>query len=270
MEEKKKIKVSLSAIVIFILIAIIIGMGFYIYKLNKDKYYMNVGASQQIKELNDKIDDLEDKIKKDENKENNEKVNELEKENNSSSYDEYNEIKFDNDYFLDNGQITKIDEETNQFSSKELGVSFKYPSNFEIQYTVEDSIIIKPYDGAKIEMGIYTIKDNYSEWLDFYENEPWAIRIKDKGDTRFSDYNAHYYRYNLGNGPDDYECKSVFININDNEGYIASFSVDIWLYGISEDLDIVDWEKMEKRQNEKYSEYEPIFDNIISTLKFEK
>ena len=55
-------------------------------------------------------------------------------------YDEYNEIKFDNDYFLDNGQITKIDEETNQFSSKELGVSFKYQCNFKINI---DYVLIK-------------------------------------------------------------------------------------------------------------------------------
>lgn len=69
MEEKKKVKVSLLAIVIFILIAIIIGMGFYIYKLNKDKYYMTVGGSQQIEELNDKIDELESKNTKNANSE---------------------------------------------------------------------------------------------------------------------------------------------------------------------------------------------------------
>ena len=62
MEEKNLTKISLYSIIIFMLIVIIIGMGLYIYKLNKDKYYMSIGASQKIEELNNKIDDLEEKL----------------------------------------------------------------------------------------------------------------------------------------------------------------------------------------------------------------
>ena len=68
MEEKRKIKVSLSTIIIVVLIGIIIGMGIYIYKLNIDKYYMTIGASQKIEELNNKISDLEEQLEKDVNK----------------------------------------------------------------------------------------------------------------------------------------------------------------------------------------------------------
>ena len=113
MEEKKKIKVSLSAIITLILIAIIIGMGFYIYKLNKDKYYMTIGASKQIEELNDKIDNLEDKIKKDENKEN----VKLEENNEDIILDaENNSVKtVDNVDLILNGQIVEINKETKRF-----------------------------------------------------------------------------------------------------------------------------------------------------------
>ncbi|MBQ6991931.1 MAG: hypothetical protein IJN50_03340 [Clostridia bacterium] len=68
MEEKRKMKVNLSTIIIVVLIGIIIGMGIYIYKLNKDKYYMTIGASQKIEELNNKISDLEEQLEKDDNK----------------------------------------------------------------------------------------------------------------------------------------------------------------------------------------------------------
>ena len=68
MEEKRKMKVNLSTIIIVVLIGIIIAMGLYIYKLNKDKYYMIIGASQKIEELNNKISDLEEQLEKDDNK----------------------------------------------------------------------------------------------------------------------------------------------------------------------------------------------------------
>ena len=256
MEEKKKIKLNLSAIVIFILIAIIIGMGFYKYKLNKDKYYMTIGASQQIEELNNKINNLEENIDL-ENK----------KEEENDLY--YNDIKFDNNYFIENGQITKIDEDTKQFYSKELGLSFQYPNYFEIEYTDYDIIRLKPIsDNSLVEIGIGTKKESYSEWLSIYKDDPWAIEVVNEGDIKVSNNDAHYFRCNVGNGLDDYKTKDIFIKIDNNQGFKTGFSVGLGDFG--NDLEIIDWKKVSERQDEKYIEYEPIFDNIISTLKFEK
>lgn len=276
MEEKKKVKVSLSAIVIFILIAIIIGMGCYIYKLNKDKYYMTIGALQQIEELNDKIDKLEEKVQKHENKENVEleenNNSETEKEVETNLEDKYNDIKFDNDYFLDNGQIIKIDEETNQFSSKELGLSFQYPNHFEIEYTIFDSIRIKSSENKLFSMSIGTIKDDYNEWLSFYKNDPWAVSIIGEGDFENLSYKGYYFETVVGNGLDRYKDKDIFIRTNDKEGYIAGLTVDyeIEYEGVLDDLEKVDWDEIFEKQDKMYDEYEPIFDNIVSTLKFKK
>ena len=165
MEEKKKIKVSLSAIVIFILLAIIIGMGFYIYKLNKDKYYMTVGASQQIEELNGKIDDLEDKIKKDENKENAENI-----ELNSEQKEKYETLELEKETLADferNARETYLD----YFYMDEEKIIKEYFINEtvanepsykdECSVTLFENNLCSIYEGYGFcKSGSYYIKDN--------------------------------------------------------------------------------------------------------------
>ena len=267
MEEKKKIKVRLSAIITLILIAIIIGMGFYIYKLNKDKYYMNIGASKQIEELNDKIYNLEDKIKKDENKEN------VKLEEKETSEDENEEIDtsvvLDNSYFIDNGQITSIDINTRKFTSEELGISFEYPSDWDIKDSYGFIEITSP--SPLVTISIKNEILNYSEILNYYKNDPWAMRIFEEGNIKVSNYDGYYFKSITGNGLDNYKDKTILIDLNGNKGLQISFGVSHDLYKLdSMDYSEKEKEEITKKQDKMYDEYEPIFDNIISTLKFEK
>lgn len=230
MEKKKVIKISLSTIIIlFILVSIIIGMGFYISKLNKDKYYMTIGASQKIEELNNKIDDLEENLQK-------------------------NSIK----------ESVKLEE---QFSSDDLGISFQYPSDWEIKDSYGFIEIVSP--SPLVTINIKKERLNYSEELNYYKNDPWAMRIFEEGNTKVSNYNGYYFKSITGNGPDSYKQKIILIDLNNNEGFQISFSVSHDLYKLdSMDYSEEEMAEITKKQDKMYDEYEPIFSQIVSTLKF--
>ena len=165
MEDKKKIKLSLSAIVIFILIVMIVGMGCYIYKLNKDKYYMTVGASQKIKELNNKIDKLEENTPKDENKEKVENI-----ELNSELQEKYETLELEKETLADfekNARETYLD----YFYMDEEKIIKEYFINEieanepsykdECSVTLFENNLCSIYEGwGFCKSGSYYIKDN--------------------------------------------------------------------------------------------------------------
>ncbi|MGM9970436.1 MAG: hypothetical protein ACI35S_08585 [Anaeroplasma sp.] len=163
MEDKKKIKVSLSEIIIFLLIVTIFVMGFYIYKLNKDKYYITIGSSQEIERLNNKINDLKDKNvvleDSEEIKELNDKIKELENKNES--------LQISLDYYLeqDDNSYVFVREITNKKIS---------------EYIIDEKII----DGAGIsyeDVSITLYEDNVCEIYEGYGNGLTGVyRIDDK------------------------------------------------------------------------------------------
>jgi len=258
MKDKKKIKISLSAIIIFLLIATIIGMSFYIYKLNKDKYYMTIGASQEIEELNNRINSLKVKIEQ-----KGKEINELEDNDSNTNLDNIKE-NISNYDFIVNDQIVKINEDTKKFTSEDLKISFEFPKSWMISQksnnNYEQINIESPMDSVMICM---MSKENYhseSELKDIL-NIDFGSNVLEEGNIKISGYNAYFKEFTFGDGPDWSKEKIILIDLGNSEYYEIYFSVHSGEYY---------YDYSEKELLELYDEYEPIFDNIVSTLKFEK
>ena len=259
--EDKKVKVSLSGFLLIIAIIILITQGYIIYRWDNERK-MNqeeiVRLSDEIYNLIEKNNKLEANIDTDfEEEENNEdNILDVEIENNSVK-------TLENMDLILNGQIIEMDENTKRFDSEK--VSFEFPKSWMISQSINENFeeinIISPM--ASVSSKIMLFNEWYGEEGELKEmlSLDYGSNVLDEGSIKISDCNAYYKEYTFGDGPGWDKQKSILVDLGNSKYYELYFSVSTSDYG---------YDYSEKELFEIYDEYEAIFDNIISTLKFKK
>ena len=259
MESKKEIKVSLGIVIcIFIIVLLIIALGIVYYlgfvknngrKLEAD----NIELNKQITSLNLENENLSKKISELEKEEKNEDGNKC-----SEEYNEY----LENKKYLDNGQITNIDDKTRLFTSENPKISFEFPSSWMISSTNNDDYwrinVKSPQKGVYIIIGKEKILSDKVELKDIFSLE-FGSTVLDEGNIRISNYNGYYKRYSFGDSTENLQSKKIIIDLGNNQYYsFEIYAVSDYYYNYYS----------QKELEEIYEEYEPIFDNIVSSMKF--
>lgn len=252
MEEKKKIKISLGTIIyVTIIVVLVIALGI-VYYLGFVKNNTNTKLEADNKELNKQITSLKlEKIKL------NNKISELE-ENNEGENANYDKFTTYNIGHSMNGNIKQIDDETNVFTLENPKISFEYPSSWAVSSYIreEDWKITIESPLAGVDMNIHPYKKE-SEEDDILELDVGS-NVVEEGKTKISNYNGYYKKFIFGDSTYYTEAEGVSIDMGNNLYYEIFF-------GVSCDED---HSYSEKEFTKIQKEYEPIFEKIISSMKF--
>ena len=256
MKEKKKIKISLGTavcIAIIILLVIAIGIVYYLGLVKKKELEAdNIELNKQITSLKLKKVNIDKKISD----------LELENENlkeNNENYDDESKYTINNAQHLFYEQITIIDDETRRFTSENPKISFEYPSSWSV------SSYIKDYDWritiespqAGVDMIIFPF-EKMSEEDDIFMSDP-GTEVIEKGKIKVSNYNGYYQKHEFGDATIYRKSKIVTLDMGNNLYYRINF-------GVTSDGEEHDYSR--KEIEELYTKYEPIFEQIISSMKF--
>ena len=253
MEEKKKIKISLGmAILITIIILLVTTLGIVYYfgfvKNNTKK------LEADNMELNKQIDSLK--------LENDSLRNKDSGKNANNNEDNYNYNKYlETRKYIEDGKITTINDETKLFTSENPKISFEFPRSWTISSTSDEYWIINiesPQKGVNLMIGKSKELSNGKELKDMLSLDFGSV-VSDEGNIRISGYNGYYKKYFFGDGPDMMETKSIIIDLGNNQYYYIDYWATSGTYSN-------DYSKDELKKI--YEEYEPIFEKIISSMKF--
>lgn len=252
MEEKKKIKIRLgTAVCIAIIILLVIAIGIV--------YYLDLVKNKELEadnmELNKQITSL-----KSENENLSKEISELEKEGDNVK----NKYTIENFEYYMNGQITNIDDETSLFTSENPKISFEFPRSWTISSmkdfeTFEDwnvnwgIDINSPLGGVSMRI-LKCNNTKLENLLSFSEPNSSYSKIKE---YKILNYNAYSREVMQGDADYIYEGKNIIIDSGDNQYYYIISGVSNYPNEYSEK----EFSKIQK-------EYEPIFEKIISSMKF--
>ena len=245
MEEKKKIKISLGmAILITIIILLVIALGIV--------YYFGF-VKNDSKELESKITELDkqiaslEKINTNLNKEN----SALKEENDKISNEYINNVQY-----IDNSQITNIDDDTSLFASENPKISFEFPRSWTISSINKFEDWGIDIDSPQGGVGMRILKYNNAKLEDILSPEP-NTSYSERKEIKILNYNGYSSEYKGGDGDSFAEGKQIIIDLGNNQYYIIWFTVSNYPNDYSE-----------REFKEIQEKYEPIFEKIISSMKF--
>ena len=266
--ENKKVKAGSVAIGIclFVIAILLVFIVLFFYNSNKEKNETSLllhNVNIENKHLKEKNDLLNQRIKEKEEKvielENNLQQYENEGQTNIDNEEEKNIIKIiENVDLISNGQIVEINENTKRFNSEK--VSFEFPKSWMISQSDDDINIISPMSSVRINIWPEENYD-YNDLKDIFLISDYGTIVVDEGEIKVSGKNAYFRETDFGDGPSYFKTKTIAIDLGDGKYYKISLQVE---------SNETTHDYSEKELLEIYDEYEPIFDNIISTLKFEK
>lgn len=266
--EKRILKIHLSTIIyisIIITLIIILVFTYYIGFIKNSITY-----NQEINNLNEELSYLQNELNILEENENYNTINDNNTDNDNSSTTLDNNIKdttneesnlkyFNDSYYMDNNQLTLIDEKNKLFTLESPKISFKFPRNWSITTSNNANNIL--LESCQKGVSIRIIKTEYTDNSDLKNllSLDYGSEILNEGTIQVSNHNGYYKEYLFGDALMYSRCKAILVDIGNNQYYEIFFSVDSNSY-------LYDYTTSEL--NEIFENNTSIFNNFISSLQF--